>query len=447
MSARRETMVIPSARRLMASLRDIGYDTPSAVADLVDNSIDAAARKIDISVAYSGTNSWIRIADDGIGMTGRELDEAMRYGSRRSYQESALGHFGLGLKTASLSQCRRLTVAARSTASARIEIRRWDLDRVTASDAWSLERLTPRQCSPALTEPLAGTSGTVVMWERLDRVLGYARPQGHAAMSGLERVIDEIGEHLSMTFHRFLSGEVGRHRSRIRMTLGGRPLEAWDPFARSEAATQVLRPQSIALEHAGARHRVRIRPYILPNQIRFSSVAAHTRAAGPKRWNRQQGLYIYRHDRLIQSGGWNRLRTLDEHTKLARVALDIPPAAGAAFQTNVSKMTVSLPEGLRSDLRALVSGVVIRAQDVYRQRVELIDGGGDDSVSEEASSTRSERTLGVRLADEWPMITAVLERELGSQPDVLRRVLVALANARSTEPQQPRRLTVRSTTS
>ena len=192
---------------------------------------------------------------------------------------------------------------------------------------------------------------------------------------------------------------------------------------------------------------MRLRPYILPNQIRFSSADAHARAAGPKRWNRQQGLYVYRHDRLIQSGGWNRLRTLDEHTKLARISLDIPDGADGAFQTNVSKMNVILPESLRADLRTIVSGVVIRAQDVYRQRVELLDGGSDPRERDGSEVASRDRTLGGRLADEWPMITAVLERELGSQPDVLRRVLVALANARSTEAEHTRRLTVRSTTS
>jgi hypothetical protein len=415
----------------MSSLRDIGYDAPSAVADLVDNSIDAQATRVDIAVGYEGTDSWIRIADDGIGMTRLELDEAMRYGSARDYRANDLGHFGLGLKTASLSQCRRLTVAARSTLRSRIEIRRWDLDHVRATDAWTLQRLTPRQCPGRLLEPLVGTAGTVVMWERLDRVLDYARPDGSAAMTGLERVAAAVGEHLSMVFHRFMSGELRRRGSRLRITLNGAALKAWDPYARSEPGTQSLAPQMLTLEHRGARHRVRIRPYILPNQIRFSSQEAHERAAGPKRWNRQQGLYIYRHDRLIQSGGWNRLRTLDEHTKLARMALDIPTAAEDAFPTNVSKMSVSLPEDLRPSLRALVSGVVVRAQDVYRQRVELLDGGANGADGG-ADPVGPDGTVGWRLADEWPMITAVLERELGDQPTVLHRVLVALANARST---------------
>ena len=114
---------------------------------------------------------------------------------------------------------------------------------------------------------------------------------------------------------------------------------------------------------------------------------------------------------------------MDEHSKLARIALDIPPDADAAFQVNVSKMRVTLPTGLRPRLRTMISGVVARAQDVYRQRVRVLEGGVGpqrDAPSE---------TDGWSLSDHWPLITKVLERELADHPDVLDRVLVALANA------------------
>ena len=134
--------VLPSAGRLMRSLRDIGYELPSAIADLVDNSIDANARRIDITLHPDGPTSWVRVVDDGLGMSAARLDEAMRYGSATNYSTRSLGHFGLGLKTASLSQCRRLTVGTRSGAAARVAIRRWDLDVVARRDSWDLERVS-----------------------------------------------------------------------------------------------------------------------------------------------------------------------------------------------------------------------------------------------------------------------------------------------------------------
>jgi hypothetical protein len=413
--------LIPSARRLMTSLRGLPYDVPGAVADLVDNSLDADATEVDIELATDWRGPYIRIADNGVGMTERELDEAMRYGSAREYTEADLGHFGLGLKTASLSQCRRLTVATRTTIRGRIRVRRWDLDRVREQDEWVLERPRLDACRPQLSEPLRRRPGAVVLWEELDRILGARRPDGEAALRRLSSVAEEIARHLSMVFHRFLDGDTPGAKVVIRVN--GEKIPAWDPFARSEQMTQELSPQSLRLDFGGRRFRVRVRPFVLPGQQHFSSPDAHAVAAGPKRWNRQQGLYIYRRDRLIQSGGWNRLRTMDEHSKLARIALDIPPAADPAFRTDVAKMHVTLPESLRPHLRVLVTGVVAHAQETYRQRVRLVPSETGGRVSENSAPHP------MPLGDHWPMIVRVLERELADHPELLDRVLLALVNA------------------
>jgi hypothetical protein len=423
--------MIPSARRLMESLRDIGYDLPAAVADLVDNSLDADAEAVRVDFGHDREGGWLRIADDGAGMTERQLEEAMRYGSSRSYGDLDLGHFGLGLKTASLSQCRRLTVAARSTARGPIRIRRWDLDHVARTDSWQLERLTPTQATPVLTEPLVGTTGTVVLWERLDRVLGSRRPGGDAAARRLAGAAEEITEHLAMVFHRFLSGEAPGPPLSIRVA--GMRLAPWDPFGRAERLTRALPSQILPLEFAGVRHQVVVQPYVLPGQHHFSSPEAHEAAGGPARWNRQQGLYIYRRDRLIQSGGWNRLRTLDEHAKLARIALDIPPGADAAFRINVSKMSVSLPEPLRPQLRALIAGVVSLAQDIYRRRLAVVSGEGQPEDRPPSAEHRP-----ITVGDQWPVIFETLHQELRDHPELLDRVLVALANVRPLDANPPR---------
>jgi hypothetical protein len=417
-------LMIPSARRLMSSLRDIGYDTPGAVADLVDNSIDAEARNIDVTVTAAGEDSWIRVADDGFGMSAGRLEEAMRYGSSREYGEDDLGAFGLGLKTASLSQCRRLTVATRTGPGSRIEIRRWDLDDVEIRDAWELQRLTPSQCPEHLVAPLNGTAGTVVLWDRLDRVLDYARPGGRAAMDRLEATGAEIADHLAMVFHRFVEGDLRRGRHRIAITMNGGWVEPWDPFARSEQHSRRLRRQWLPLRLGERAHRVGVQPYILPTQIQFSTPEAHARAAGPRRWNRQQGLYIYRRDRLIQSGGWSRMRTTDEHTKLARIAVNIPSEADAAFRTNVSKMTVTLPAELRPALRAIASGVAAEAQSAYRQRVRLLDGEIVDEVEAPAAPGPAlAQGVDWKLGDHWSALVEVLDDEFAEDPERLRRVL------------------------
>ena len=411
----------------MRSLRDMGYDAPSAVAELVDNSIDADATEIEITIRHAGEESWLRVVDNGSGMTARRLDEAMRYGSKRDYDEDDLGAFGLGLKTGSLSQCRCVTVASRTTPRGRWAIRRWDLDQVAEHDQWRLERLGARSAPAELTEPLRHGRGTSVLWERLDRVLGYARPEGGPAANALNGLAVELEEHLGMVFHRFLENRRGELPLRIR--INGREISPWDPFARAEPDTRRLPPQILRLRDRDRVHRVRVCPYVLPSQSQFSSPDAHAAAAGPNRWNRQQGLYIYRRDRLIQSGGWNRLRTLDEHSKLARIAVDLPPESDSVFRVSVSKMRVSLPTGIRPQLRVLISGVVSAAQDAYRQRTAA---GRDGGPVVAGSFVGSPEAPG--LSDHWPVITRVLERELAHEPDLLDRVLVALANASQVRP-------------
>ena len=414
----RERLIIPSARRLMHSLRNLGYDLPAAVADLVDNSLDAGATAVNIDLDAEWRGSYLRVVDNGTGMTEGRLEEAMRYGSARHYGAEDLGHFGLGLKTASLSQCRRLTVASRTTEVGRIRIRRWDLDRIDESDAWVLERPRILDCRPQLADPLRDRIGTVVLWEKLDRVLGMRRPDGEAAQRKLRIVENDLRLHLGMIFHRFLAGESGRPR--LELTLNGIAVEAWDPFCRDEPMTEALPVQRVGVDGGD---RVVVRPFILPSQHHFSSQEAHAEASGPNRWNRQQGFYIYRRDRLIQSGGWCRLRTMDEHSKLARVAVDLPSSAEESFRINVAKMMVGLPESLRPELRVIATGIVSRAQDAYRRPARAVP----DQPDIDTATVGEGGTLG----DHWPAIVEILERELGDQPQLLDRILLALINTRS----------------
>lgn len=420
----------------MQSLRDLGYDLPSAIADLVDNSIAARATTVRIDVGFEGRDSWIRIADNGTGMTSEVLKEAMRYGSQRDdYDEADLGKYGLGLKTASMSQCRVITVASRHGTDGRISVRRWDLDAVIHRDEWDLERPRLDDCRSELVDPLKGHKGTVVLWERLDRVLDdYELPGGEAAASGLKRSCRDIERHLAMVFHRFLSGQAKRSLP-LRILLNENPVDAWDPFCREEKQTKELPSQTLALE-LGQTYRVRVEPYILPNQSQFSDHAAFEAAGGPRKWNNQQGFYIYRADRMIQSGGWNRVRAADEHTKLARIAVLFGRGADEAFGINVAKMRVSIPRELRVQFEQIAAEVIKKANAAYRQTDDegrhrtapaargSARGARPGSGGGRVAKLDARRDASVRLIRR---IVRVLLNEVGGQPRLLRRLLLALA--------------------
>jgi len=357
--------VIPSAKRLIHSLRDIGYDFKHAVADIVDNSIAARASQVAIDMRFDGEESWLRIADNGTGMSGTTITEAMRFGTEREYEADELGKFGLGLKTASLSQCFRFTVASRIDKNTRrIEVRQWDLEHVEATNRWEIIDVPASERPDELIEPLQTSTGTVVLWEQLDRVLGYKIPWGDRARNGFFRLAEELDLHLGMVFHRFLNGEA-RRRKKLKITINGTNVEAWDPFARTEKATISLPDNQFEITSDDGPGLVAYRPYILPPREQFSSLKEFERLAGPGKWNYQQGFYIYRADRMIQSGGWSYMRTSDEHTKLARVALEFMPDLDSAFDLNVAKARVNLPASLKQQLKPHIEQLAKQARKAY----------------------------------------------------------------------------------
>jgi anti-sigma regulatory factor (Ser/Thr protein kinase) len=366
LQAQRTVELIPAAGRLIGSLRDMGYEFATAVADLVDNSIEAGATMVSIDVEFEGEGSWVRITDDGTGMGPAALREAMRYGSSRAYSDDDLGKFGLGLKVASLSQCRRLSVASRTNRDrAEISGYCWDLEHIERTNRWELIPLFRQPEGPSLHELLRGSSGTVVLWQRLDRILGYRDPGGEPARRRLAAMCRDVEGHLAVVFHRYLSGEVrGRE---LRILVNGTEIPPWDPFAREERATKRLELVRIQLGRSDVRGLVTLEPFVLPHQSDFSSPDTFRLASGPANWNQQQGFYVYRSHRLIQSGGWCRIRSVDEHTKLARVALRFSPQLDDAFRVNVSKMRVELPHWIRDQIAEAITPVIRIANEAYRR--------------------------------------------------------------------------------
>lgn len=441
--------VIPGARRLIMSLRDMGYDFAQAVADVVDNSIEADASLVTIDIEFDGDNSWVRIADNGKGMKPEQLREAMRYGSERDYGDNDLGKFGLGLKTASMSQCQCLSVASRwNRDRANITAYSWDLNHIQKTNRWEILPIKDSDLGPAIRQPLKDTTGTVVLWQRLDRILGYKHPYGEFSRKQLSQMCRDIEQHLSMVFHLFISGQVSRKR--LRILVNGNEVKPWDAFCQSEQKTKKLQHIRFQVEHEGVNGEVLLQPFVLPHQDDFSSPEAFRLASGPNNWNQQQGFYIYRANRMIQSGGWSNLRTPDEHTKLARVVVSFSPALDEAFKINVAKMRVQLPAKIREAVKEAIIPVTKLAREVYdrksRQaaRPEAVTtqapsseitptSSGENNTQPKqqdepvaditrdtellAESQWIERTLAVATKQERPVVKAVLARLSNNQRD------------------------------
>lgn len=388
--------VAPSARRLTRSLRDIGYSFESAIADLVDNSVAAGSTKVQVEIVFEGKSSYIRIVDDGLGMTEASIDEAMRFGTRRAYDHGELGRYGLGLKTATLSQARRLEVVSLTRTSMALVARALDLDYIETTDRWDVLDTSSEPESLELQELLTKGYGTVVTWRNLDRLLPVKSPEGGWARRRIEGLADKLRAHLSMVFHRFLEGVNGK---KVSIVVNGVSLTPWDPFARNESATSNYGTDEFEIEHNNKSGTVRLHRYLLPTREEFSSRDGFEAASGPEKWNKQQGIYVYRADRLVQWGGWAGIRTIDEHTKMARCALDFGTDLDEAFNINVAKMRVTLPSQLRKMLSRPVNELCIEADAAYRRSMRrTVEDTENHAAAENASIGNSDTGATIGLA-------------------------------------------------
>ncbi|WP_316557695.1 ATP-binding protein [Methanimicrococcus hongohii] len=338
----------PNAPILMESTRSIGYTTEAAIADIIDNSVSANAENIKIKSTYFGTYPFISILDDGEGMTGVELNEAMRYGSSNPLsqrEENDLGRFGLGLKTASMSQCRCLTVITKKDNI--IEARRWDLDYIKKTQKWSLQVLSMSEYEklPLFNELAAQNSGTLVIWTELDKLMVGLEPSSQER--AFSNKLKSVREHIALVFHRYLEGE--RDIQKIKMELNGNQIEPYDPFfSKKSLVTQD--EEKIRIRDT----EVHVGSYVLPHPSTLSKDELEM-MGGKNGLKKDQGFYVYRNKRLLVWGTWFNMHRKEDLSKLSRIRVDIPNSLDDLWTLDIKKSTAVPPEIVRKHLKRIVN--------------------------------------------------------------------------------------------
>ena len=356
-SVSRKERLAPRAAVLIESMRDIGYSLQTAISDVIDNSITAGATNVELLANTNSSNPAIGILDDGCGMLESELLEAMRPGTRSPLEKRPdhdLGRFGLGLKTASFSQCRRLAVVTRKDNETSCAV--WDLDTVAKTDEWYVE--IPDSSVDIPWSDRLGESGTLVVWQKLDRLVD---PNNDADTRNLVRQLDETVSHLELVFHRFLAGEPGLKR--ISMSLNGRNLMPFDPFHSRHDAT--IRDHGEVIRLGG--QKITVQPFTLPHHNKVTP-KEWERYAGAAGYINNQGFYLYRERRLIVHGTWFNLARQSELTKLARVRIDMPNGMDAEWKIDVKKSSAQPPAPVRNRLRKIIEKIGATSKRVYSSR-------------------------------------------------------------------------------
>jgi hypothetical protein len=342
--------VQPDVARISEGLRDTGYEFNTAIADIIDNSIAAGASNVDVRFGadFIG-NISVSVADDGCGMDRDGLINAMKYGSKRRADAASLGKFGLGLKTASTAFCKRLALVSRPDGQSAALRAAWDLDFLGQSNSWGLELASaaPHEVQ-LLNESAQEKSGTVVIWEKVDRLLSdYTRPDGKPLKNALKRQEDSLREHIATVYQRFLDPTDARSRT-LTIKLNGAPVSAWDPFCIAEVSAPAVDKTIPVQLPNGQSATFSIRAFILPRKEEFSS--AENRNAA-KISNERQGVYVYRENRLIHGPDWLGMYKQEPHFSLLRVELSFDHKLDDAFQVDIKKSRILLNEQLYEWLR------------------------------------------------------------------------------------------------
>lgn len=405
----------PEPAGTIASLAALGYTVEAAVADLVDNSIAAGARRVDVAFTWAGRDSWTAVIDDGAGMSPAHLITAMTVaagGTSKVRTVADLGRFGMGLKTASFSQARRVTVSTATTPGV-WHTRTWDLDVVVRTGEWRLLHDAGTGDILGRLKAVHGR-GTIVLWNGLGRYEAIKSAEDQATQQQFYNDAERVRVHLGMVFHRFVP-------ERLRLAVNEEPVDPWDPFLSEHPATARLPVERIPL----SGHAVRIEPFVLPHPKRLSG-AEHEHAAGPRGWLDQQGYYVYRRDRLVLAGTWLGLPKLrrDEKYNLARISVDVPAELDIDWQVDVRKSSVVPPVALRPALRRIGLASREAATNLIRHRGQVTARAHGAEFAYAWQVRRNDNRVTLKINRQHPLVRQALRRGTEAGEDV--RALIRL---------------------
>lgn len=372
----RERENIPQADMLMGSMRHMGYSFDAAIADVIDNSISAHCTTIRLLFPTNPMEiQALGILDDGIGMDSDTLFEAMRYGSSASElerDENDLGRFGLGMKSASLSQCRILT--AISIKDGIISAYTWDYNYIQKKKRWITIEHNNEEVKnfPYANELLKQNKGTLIIWQDFDVLAKSSDGQVYDTLNELK---SSVYDSISLIFHRYLSGG----SQKISIFVNNQQVKAKDPFLESHKKTTTQKERIIALpDSSGIERKIKVKPFILPFATDLKE-SDKKLIGGIENLRAKQGFYIYRNNRLIIWGTWFGMKPRAELTKNARIRVDIPNTLDDIWSIDIKKQTASIPKRIQNQLKETVRQAleISVAQQTHRGRKNKVDDNID----------------------------------------------------------------------
>ncbi len=400
--------VQPNLSNFINSFREIGYTPEVAIADILDNSITAKSTEIQI---FTGEilNPYICIVDNGLGMDENELIEAMRLASKNSKdnrEQNDLGRFGLGLKTASFSQCKKLTVVSKK--NNQIQAKQWDIDLIISSNKWLLKEIDNFELIPNIEILNSHETGTMVLWENIDKI----------EFKNFSTIVKELRDHLSLVFHKYLEGF--SNKKKLEIYINNNKVEPFNPFNYKNLATQELAEEKLIL----ANKEVIIQPYILPHHSKVSD-NEYNQYATAEGYLKSQGFYLYRNNRIIIYGTWWGLNKQSDAHKLVRIKIDIPNDMDDLWGIDIKKSTAKPHESIKNDLKRIIKQVTEKGSRPYAIRGKKIE---DKSVTRFWEIELKNNDVSFRINNDHPLLQLIyneVDKNLKNELEVYLKGLQA----------------------
>ena len=410
---------------------DTGGDFNTALADILDNSVDAEASVVKVTIRLDRNNNpSVMIADNGCGMTRDGLIDGMKYGSSSIVNKDPrrLGKFGLGLKTASTAFCRCLSVVSKANINDPLYMATWDLDKVCNENSWDLDLVEENEIPhlyKQVFQDVVGEAGhgTLVIWSKIDRLV-----KGKNAKSNIDRMAERFAEYASIIYHRFIDENDSRARN-MSIWVNGEKLTPSDPFALAEmrendetgtitAGAGVDKECTILMEDGSEQEATfHLQAYILPSKENFHSETVKKKTNIN---NHNMGFYVYRENRIIACGDWLGLKKTDPHDSLFRAEFSFDHSLDAAFKIDVKKSRIELDPDLGEWISKWMGPGLRLAQDRYRKKV-------DDTISEESPEYHQSADKNIQ-DKEKTVIQSRIKAVSEVQPDGTQKIEVTNAN-------------------
>lgn len=336
---------VEPSTNLIAVLSSSGYTVPSALADILDNSIYSKATEISVDFVFDGRESVVTISDNGVGMSRDELISALTYASHSMSEEreaSDLGRFGVGMKAASFSFCKTLRVESKTDGGA---IHAFESHK--DAKTWDIYEM------PANADSIRYRHGTKITWKHL-ALPGFAKIGGEAPSlderESFFEAVDKAADHLSMVFGRIIRDEG------LRIYVNGNRLKGWDPFwvpGKSLIETVV---EERAFDLDG--QKLHVVGYLMPTLCSLNSEQKdYLERHDESLLTDLEGFYVYRNNRLISGGGWLGIDGLSvgEKYNYARIGLYYEQSAQTDeyLKLNYTKTNIQPPPELCEYLKRI----------------------------------------------------------------------------------------------